>query len=75
MTSIDEVSAYPPEPIRFVTCLGCEATVTQRRNSAGRRAPLICARCKRLNRESAREWTARRAREWTARRARLGEAA
>jgi len=58
VTSIDEVSAYPPEPIRFVTCLSCEATVTQRRNSAGRWAPLICARCKRLNREQAREWYA-----------------
>ena len=69
MTSIDEVSAYPPEPerVRFAVCLGCDATVEQRPNSAGRWAPLICARCKRLNRESAREWTARRAR--------LGEAA
>jgi hypothetical protein len=57
VTSIDEVSAYPPEPerIRFVTCVGCDATVTQRLNSAGRFAPIICARCQHLNRESARE--------------------
>ena len=67
MTSVDEASAYPPEPerVRFAVCLGCDATVEQRPNSAGRWAPLICARCKRLNRESAREWYAHcgRARE------------
>ena len=65
MTSIDEVSAYPPEPIRFVTCLGCEATVTQRRNSAGRWAPLICEACAARNAEQEREWYAHcgRARE------------
>jgi hypothetical protein len=63
MTSIDEVGPYPPEPerIRFITCNGCEATVTQRPNAAGRWTPLICTRCGILNRESAREWMARRA--------------
>ena len=58
MTSIDEVSAYPPEPIRFVTCLSCEATVTQRRNSAGSWTPLICGHCTVQNAEHAREWYA-----------------
>jgi hypothetical protein len=42
--------------------VGCDATVTQRLNSAGRWAPIICERCQHLNRESAREWMQRRAR-------------
>ena len=60
MTSIDEVSAYPPEPerVRFAVCLGCDATVEQRPNSAGRLAPLICEACAARNAEQAREWYA-----------------
>jgi hypothetical protein len=63
VTSIDEAGPYPSEPvrIRFITCLGCEATVTQRPNGSGRWGPLICERCGHLNRESARAWYERRA--------------